>query len=293
MKAIFSAIVMNKVAEMFTSFLSSLGTYIGTVIDKDDIEAVNKLLPNSWDIKKTIKTEEEFHFVKVLDDETKQAVAFLQLWRNGCINLPPAEQNLCFFYYQAVLNVLQSYFATLVTSEYRRIRMINFSVAKGYKLFVIISKDQEEKPKKEKEAPQIIINQYIQTDTDDGLNEDDDPVLELIEMVCSDCLEPDCELCGLGKMRKQFFGMCPNGSQVGNPTDVKEDKSMHPLVLAKDVEDRVRDVFGKGGTFHRQEKQWYAVDKNNEPFLCYGYQIPRSQQNDEIVYKFFPGLRRQ
>jgi hypothetical protein len=287
MKAIFSEMARRQVESLFDSFLSSLRVFINTVIDNEDVEAVNKLLPNSWDIRKNIKESEEFHFVKNLDREERQAVAFLQLWRNGFVNLVSPGKTVCAFYYQAVKTVLQSYFATLVTSTYRQTRMNNFLVAKGYQLFVVI--DKEEEPKEKKEPSQIvIINRYIQTDTDDDLDEGDDPALDLIELVCSECRVQDCSKCGLGIMKKEFFGI----GQNQNVTERNDNDSVLHIPEELTLEEKIKKVGEIGGLFSwAQSGHWKAVSKDGKD-IAFGpkaeiVKFPGDNRMKDLIRKYF------
>ena len=129
----------------------------------------------------------------------------------------------------------------------------------------------------------------------DNEDEDDLAPLELIERVCSECLELDCKSCGLGKMRKEIFGMYPDERQSDVKIDDNEavnDKAMRPFIFKKDVIDCVQGVHGDGGFFVATENGWLAQRKSGKTYKSYLYPIPRSTENDKVIFTFFPELKK-
>jgi hypothetical protein len=312
---------------VFKQSLRSVVEVIKGRISRVEINVVNDNLKPGFEIENNLKPSFEMRSIRQLEEDEVIIISYLRLQekalKSNSRHLKVME-NLT----QDILErMLEIHFYNILTSSDIKNRIVSFIVTKGFWLHAVLEKriadvdskyfehelnDMEKKNvgllfdvleifdhinfmRQKVNCLNVVEQMQNAVESSDDEEQDDDPALELIEIVCSECFDLDCPKCGLGKMRKEIFGMYPDERQNDDKTtknEIGDDKSMRPFILKKDVINCVQEVYDTDGSFVATENGWLAQRKSGKTYKSYLYPIPRSTENDKVIFTFFPELKK-
>jgi hypothetical protein len=239
-------------------------------ISEDEIFLVEDNLPTIHEASSAMREDGYIlRPLQELDNDEKKLFCYLYLNREGVLPKTESLRKIEESNLSILERMLNGHFLNLIKSEYIRKKVVGFKITKRFCLNAVLD-DLESKPFEERF--QGVARRGLKVFTRSLL------VLKDMEGMWKDYMAVKEEVNNANKTES-------SSHESSSP------KQAHPFVFSKDVEDYVRQVFSEGGSFESGRTGWHAKDKEGK-HLSPEYPIPHSKENDEIIYRVFPGLRK-
>lgn len=258
----------KKFLEIFEQDLSQVLSVISRKVSDTEICVVNDNLKNIRVIKGQLEEGLELKCVRMLDPDEMKLFAYLRLQE---VALKSSNRHLSMLEKlseSVIEQLLNLHFLSIITSSEIKANIIGFTVSKGFWLHAVMEKKNLKNKIERQEERTLVLLSHVFL-----MLEEIDTMRQAVNHV---------------EMLEQIQNMYPNEHQHRS----SEDKSMRPFALKKEVIDCVQQVYISDGTFIATEHGWLPIRRGGKLYKDYPVAIPFSSQNDNVVFTFYPGLKK-